>query len=421
MLLSKHASLGSNLIHRSEMRRGTVVVLVALCLVGIVGVVAIALDGGFMLDKRRFAQATADAAALAAAVDLYQNFPKNSGNDVLKTAYQSALTTAAAMGFANDGTNSVVTVNIPPLSGSFSGQSGYAEVIVQWNYSPSFGNIFTSGSIPVKARAVAAGKWAPFNNGIIVLHPTAPSALNANGNGTTSVKNANIIVDSNNATAATTVGNSYVADPGKVVAITGSKPGYNGNFVATMLTGQQPTPDPLAYLPAPDPSTMPIRSQPTGQTVSLDPGRYVGGLSFAGQQTVTMAPGIYYMDGGSFSFQGQGNLTANGVMIYSTAGLNITGQGSITISPPTTGIYAGISYFQSRTSTTTSLIAGNGLSNITGTVYVPDALVQLQGNGAASIASQVVALLMTSGGNGATNIVWSGPPTARMRVMQLVE
>jgi hypothetical protein len=188
-----------------------------------------------------------------------------------------------------------------------------------------------------------------------------------------------------------------------------------------VLTGQQPTPDPLAYLPAPDPSTMTTQSNPGGTTVTLYPGRYLGGLTFAGQQSVTMQPGIYYMDGGSFSFSGQGNLSATGVMIYSTQGISITGQGSVTWSPPTSGIYTGISYFQSRTSTTTSLITGNGKFNITGTMYVPDALIQLQGNGDASIASQVVALLMSSGGNGTTNIVWNGPPTGRMRVMQLVE
>jgi hypothetical protein len=108
-------------------------------------------------------------------------------------------------------------------------------------------------------------------------------------------------------------------------------------------------------------------------------------------------------------------------MIYSTMGLSITGQGSVTWSPPTSGIYTGIGYFQSRTSSATALVAGNGGCNITGTFYVAGGLADLQGNGDASIASQVVALLMKSGGNGTTNIVWSGAPTARTRVLGLVE
>jgi len=402
-------------------RRGTVAVLVAVCLVAVLSVVAIALDGGVLLDKRRYAQAAADAAALAAAVDLYQHYPANVGVDTGDTARQSALTTAGAMGFASDGTNTTVTVNIPPKSGTFADQAGYAEVIVELNQSRSFSNIFGSGAIPVSARAVAAGRWVPFNNGIIVLHATAASALSANGNGDVRVSNASIIVDSNNSQAATTVGNAYVADPSKPILITGSNPGYSGTFIGTVLTGQPPTPDPLAYLPAPDPTSMPVQTAGGGQTVSLQPGRYVGGLHFSGQTSVTMAPGIYYMDGGAFNFSGQGSLTANSVMIYSTGGLSITGLGSVTLGPPTNGIYQGISYFQDRSSTATAKVAGNGSYNVTGTFYIAGGLTDLQGNGDASIASQVVTLLMKAGGNGATNIVWSGPPTARSRLIQLVE
>jgi hypothetical protein len=268
---------------------------------------------------------------------------------------------------------------------------------------------------------VARGLWAPFNNGIIVLHPTAADALFANGNGSTVVKNANIIVDSNNSQAAGTVGNAFVSDAGKIIYITGTNPGYSGNFQGIVLTGQQPTPDPLAYLPEPDPSTMTVQTVPNGTNITLAPGRYVGGLSFSGQTSVTMTPGIYYMDGGGFSMAGLGNLNATGVMIFSDAGLSITGNGSVTMSPPTSGIYKGISYFQDRSSSATALVAGNGLYQITGTFYVAGGLTDLQGNGDASLASQVVSLLMTSGGNGVTNINWDATATAPTRLISLVE
>jgi len=48
-------------------RTGTVIVVVAVCLIGILAFVALALDGGMLLDKRRQAQCASDAAALAAA------------------------------------------------------------------------------------------------------------------------------------------------------------------------------------------------------------------------------------------------------------------------------------------------------------------------------------------------------------------
>ena len=109
------------------------------------------------------------------------------------------------------------------------------------------------------------------------------------------------------------------------------------------------------------------------------------------------------------------------LLVVDTSAVVITGQGSVTLSPPTSGIYQGISYFQARNSPDETKVAGNGDYNVTGTFYVAGGLTDLQGNGDASIASQVVTLLMKAGGNGETNIVWAGPPTGRTRRLQLVE
>jgi hypothetical protein len=402
-------------------RRGTVAVIVAICLTVLMSVVAFSLDGGLMLEDRRRVQAAADAAALAAANDLFINYPSYAGVDTKGSAAKAAQTLAAANGFKDGDGDDTVVVNIPPLGGKFIGQTGYVEVIITYNQPRFFSGVMGSGSIPVQARAVARGLWVPFNNGIIILHPTQSGSLSANGNGDVYVKNANIIVNSNNSTAAVTVGNAYIADPSLPVFITGKSPGYSGTIKDTIFTGVPPTPDPLAYLPAPDPSTMDIQNAGGGKTVNLQPGVYNGGLSFSGQTTVNMAPGIYYMANGGFSFAGQGNLVANGVMIYSESGMSITGNGSVTLSPPTTGIYKGISYFQSRTDSSTAKVAGNGLYNITGTFYLPDGLADMQGNGDASLAGQVIALLSKDGGNGQTNVVWSAPTTAPTRRLQLVE
>src|SRR5262249_34212087 len=140
-----------------------------------------------------------------------------------------------------------------------------------------------------------------------------------------------------------------------------------------------PTPDPLAYLPEPDPTTMTVQStNPThasgSQTLNLQPGVYKGGITVSGQASLNMAPGIYYMDGGGFSFTGQGNLNAPGVMVVNTPKtssdrININGLGAINLSPPTTGIYQGISLWQQRSSTNEIDVGGNGGSTMTGTFY----------------------------------------------------
>jgi hypothetical protein len=375
------------------------------------------------LENRRRVQAAADAAALAAADDLYINTPRNTGMDLPKTADQVARNIATANGYTNDPSGpATVVVNIPPLSGKFTGQAGYAEVIITYQQPRYFSGVIGTGTVAVKARAVARGQWVPFNNGIIILDPTSSGSLSANGNGNLKVLGSSIIVNSNNSTAATTVGNAIITDPDKPVYITGSNPGYSGTITGgTIYTGVPPTPDPLAYLPAPDTSTLTVQRAGTGTTISLQPGIYNGGLSFSGQQTINMAPGIYYMQGGGFTVSGSANISGTGVMIYSQLGMSITGNGTVTLSPPATGIYKGISYFQSRTDTSTALVAGDGKFNVTGTVYVPAGLFNAQGNGDVSIAGQVVAWQMKEGGNGAVNINFPAGPSAPKRVIQLVE
>ena len=146
---------------RESGRRGAVAVFVAVCVSLLLAIVALALDGGILLSERRHAQAVADAAARAAAADLYL------GKSV-STAQQSALRTAAANGYPNDGTVSIITPNatdagnnplhgiwIPPISGDYIGNPDYAEVAVEWNQYRTFSNIFGSGLIPIRARAVA--------------------------------------------------------------------------------------------------------------------------------------------------------------------------------------------------------------------------------------------------------------------------
>jgi hypothetical protein len=411
------------LINQGARRRGTVAVIVAVCLTLLLTVVAVALDGGLLLEDRRRVQAAADAAALAAANDLYINYPTYKGVDSTGTAAKAAQTLAAANGFTNGDGNNTVVVNIPPLSGKFVGQAGYAEVIITHNQPRFFSSVIGSGLIPVKARAVARGMWTPFNNGIIVLDPVGSQSLEANGNGNVTVVGSSIIVDSNSSTAAAAVGNAIIADPSKPTYITGKNPGYSGTIKDTIYTGVPRTPDPLAYLPAPKPSTMIIQAvpSPVNGVIDLQPGVYPGGLSFAGLSSVNMAPGIYYMQGGGFSFTGQANLTGTGVMIYSEGGLTVAGNGVVNLTPPTTGIYTGMSYFQAHGDASTALIAGNGLYSVTGTVYVPDGLTDAQGNGDVAISGQVVSWRMKAGGNGNVNINWPAGPTAPKRILQLVE
>ena len=144
--------------------RGMVTAQVALSLSALMAMLAVVADGGLLLVERRHAQATADAAALAAASDLYVNWSNDnpSGTDSLGTANSSALGVASD-NYTNDGTTVywTVTVNISPAKysgGPNAGTTlppGYVEATVTWYQQRFFSGIFGSGAIPVSARAVA--------------------------------------------------------------------------------------------------------------------------------------------------------------------------------------------------------------------------------------------------------------------------
>jgi hypothetical protein len=425
-------------------RPGTVTVLVAVCLTALLAVVAITLDGGLLLDDRWRAQAAADSAALAAAADLYANFALDQGLDKTGSATKSALSIAAANGFTNDGTTSVVTVNIPPKAGNHAGQAGYAEVIVQFNQARNFSTIFhlfnpnASGTIPVTARAVARGLMqANSGAGIICLNPTAPKALDATGNGTVTVKSGPIIVDSNASNAGVAVGNGGISAP--EVNITGQNPGYvttgSGQIVTSptannVNTGQIPTPDPLAYLPAPEPSALPVQST-TGMSISknttLQPGVYTGGISISGG-TITLQPGIYYMDHGGFSVS-NGNVSGTGVMIYNDPTPNSSGQkidfsslATLNLSAPTGGTYQGMLIFQSRDAGPVPVnVSGSSKSQMIGAVYAPSAPVQLSGNGTVTLGSEFICDTLHVSGSGSLTVSWNGAAGLPKRDIRLVE
>jgi Flp pilus assembly protein TadG len=434
---------------RARSRRGTVVALVSLCLVPILGVVAIAIDGGLLLSNRRAAQRAADCAAMAAAVDMFSHQYTNGGTDPNGTAKQSALTTAAANGFKNDGLNSKVTVNIPPKSGAFANQKYCAEVLISYNQGRFFSRIWGTGNLQVAARSVGRGKFAPSSPGILILDPTDNNTLDVTASGGVTVTNGGAIdVNSQSPNGGATCTNT-----GNITAdtINLSDNTFNhsnsGTLVGTINYNVPPTPDPLAALPEPAQPLLPNlpsstltalgSSYSTSQgvnysgsaTVQLYPGYYEG-IQITGSGSVVLnpnpdgSPGIYYLGSHGLSITNSGGLTANNVMVYSngTSDINITGSGSLGMTPPTSGVYKGISFFQERSSSKNINITAQGNMDMTGTFYAAHAKVSITGKGnyANPIGSQWIAWQMAVTGTGSFSVDYSGQATP-VRSIGLVE
>lgn len=415
-------------------RKGTIIVLVAVSLSVILAFVAIAIDGGYLLEHRRTAQSTADAAALAAAESLFRNYPRQRGLDPDGAARSAAMAIAAANGFTNDGTNTTVEVRTSPAvySGGPNAGSplpkGHVEVSVQYNQQRYFSAIFGAGSIPVPARAVARGNWDPSHVGIHVLDLHASAALTATGESYVTVRGARVIVNSDAADAATSTGGTLTADRFDITGGT-SVSGNSGGFYGDIHFGD-PEPDPLRNVPAPviseyaEGSRGPIQLSNGSRTLS--PGVYHGGISVSGRGNLTLLPGIYIMDGGGFSFTGQGSLYAGEVMIYNAPSgpshnVDISGTGSIFMSPPQSGIYKGLTLFQDRTATNPMSVSGGGDMDITGTFYAANAQLTVSGGGDSQVGSQYISRYLKIAGNGGLRIDYDPNQAIPRRILGLVE
>jgi hypothetical protein len=366
-----------------------VLLVVALTLLGLLSIVAIALDGGLLLSERRHAQAVADAAALAAASDLYVNYAANQGLDPNGTAQAIALSYAAANGYTNDGVQSVITVNIPPKSGDYTGRAGYAEVIVQFNQPRYFSGVFSAGTLPVRARAVGWGN--PGNVGILILDPSISDSCEIDGN-VNILSGGQIWVNSTDSQACQVATTANLTCGGlNIVGGLRNSGAITYTDSGGLSTGVAPKSDPLAGIPEPGLQSPDYGSVTCSGNYTLFPGLY-NQISVSAGASVTLMPGIYQLGtssspGNGITLQGGATLTGSGVMFYSWAGdkINFKNAGVINITPPTSGTYRGISVFLPRSAVHEVHIESPSNLTMPGTWYAQAGEFDIRPDGASTV------------------------------------
>jgi hypothetical protein len=148
-------------------------------------------------------------------------------------------------------------------------------------------------------------------------------------------------------------------------------------IISNVCVGQPVLSDPLANYPLPVYGDYPVIRTSNlhvgGSTVTtIQPGIYIGGIKIDGNAVVTMAPGMYYLaGGGGFVVAQNGAVNGAGVTIYSGSPNNKTGSagpvdiettGSVVLSPPTTGQWAGMTIFVERLSNDDITIKPNNVA-----------------------------------------------------------
>jgi hypothetical protein len=316
------------------------------------------------------------------------------------------------------------------IDGLFSGTSAEQVVSVNgqnvgtYEYTVSnVGRIFTvtgRGYVPNKTAAhkiqhemTSTFYFDYIGVGVVLLGANASGALTMSGNSRMNILGGKLIVNSSHATGTVLSNNAQITAPS--IGLVGGYTAPAGGITGTITTGINPVSDPLAHLPVPVPADLGLTVQSAARmtitgTSTLQPGVYQGGLAISADANVTLAPGIYYIEGGGMSVTGNANLTGAGVFIYNlplsnSDSIDIGGNGNISISGPTSGDYRDVTFFQERTSTVPASFGGNGSVSVSGDFYFPNANLTLQGNSSGTtLGSLHVAAGMSITGNGTVNV-----------------
>jgi hypothetical protein len=91
------------------------------------------------------------------------------------------------------------------------------------------------------------------------------------------------------------------------------------------------------------------------------------------------------------------------------------------MSPPTGGIYKGLTLFQDRESGNDLSVSGGGAMDITGTFYAAGGLMKVSGGGDSKVGSQYISRFLTIAGNGGLRIDYDPSNAIPRRILGLVE
>ncbi len=349
-------------------KKAQVLVMIALGLVGILAMVAMAVDGSRVYMERRRAQNAADAAALAMAWE----WLRTNGN--CTAAINRGYTVTASMGYVNDGLHDSVELYCPPSTGPYAGKPGHFQALITVRAPTTFLQVAGWSNLTTTAEAIARAHQGTLlgMNAIVALSETRRGGtfggIKMNGNSLVRIQNGGMFSNSNDSRSIWGVGSATLRielDPGFTLDAVGNcrlpsryaslcRPGVPQIDYETWVAQLD---DIIPPIPSPPPCTMNLRSLnlsndvlPSGvycvqRDVTLNnvtlQGKVVivasGNVTFDG--IVTAENLEIYATGRSVKFAAGTDFSAQRLRIYSTGSTDVDMLGGSRISSGDTLIY----------------------------------------------------------------------------------
>ena len=420
-------------------RRGVVGVALAVLLPVLVGFAGIGIEVGLWFAVQRQNQSAADAAAISAALEYAAR--TESGVPIDPAAATAAAATTANYNLFS--TSPPNTLNVYPcydyMVGGSCNTSGPPEippnavqVVLTQPLSTTFANLVTAiwgpsvNTVSVTTTAIAALPVAG-TACYLALDTSAANAFLVDSGGT--LPNLNCWAASNSSSgSALNCNGCTIAGPTTVVGGDAVSNGgqLNGSPNRTYASAIA---DPYFGVAAgPIPPGCSVVNGP-----SINPGHYCSGIQVANKATLTMAPGVYYIDK-MFNIQTGATLNApGGVTLIIDDPSYCIGDGSclpghgiggtLKVTAQTTGPFAGIAIFGPRDSSPAivqEFVAGSQ-SNIQGAIYFPSQTIQFDPNSQlnSSYCTQIIAAQIHIGSSANVGSSCSGTGVKSIPIFQV--
>ncbi|HEX2697730.1 MAG TPA: pilus assembly protein TadG-related protein [Anaerolineales bacterium] len=386
--------------------RGQALIVIVFSIIALVGITALAVDGGNALSERRRAQNAADAAALAAALERI--------NNNTSTWTYAAYSSAKQNGFNNDGITNTVHVYSPPISGPNEGDIEYIQVQItaytKTYFAPVVGVTQITNQVEAVSRTVTP-TYAPILGGaaVVSLAPTSDCDNNKafwiHGEQTLSISGSGIFINSNNADCALIEqgsGSIRIDGSGQIVIV------GNASIQKPRLLTPYPPQTGAVSIPYPPPFYMPKVGCGKDAAISADGHSMTSG----GWNDIFPPPGVDSLDSGvyclgaGFTLENNQSLSGNGVVFKIIGGrVQFAGNAHIDLSAPTNGDLAGLLIYQPAENLAPLAINGGDLtSRIQGTILAPGAQIRIKGNNSTQgFHSQIIGYTIDA--DGTSNVI----------------
>ena len=395
--------LSSTASTHQKSEKGQALILIVFSIIGLLGMSALAIDGGNAYVDRRRAETAASAAALTASITRIEG-----GN-----WRSAALITAETNGYNNDGVTNIVELNTPPINGPYKGNSEYIQVIITSYLDTYFGPVVGVPQTINIAQAVSQSKPAEYGQmfegyAIVSLAPHSDCqdkiAFEVHGEATISLEGGGLFVNSDNPDCAFVQygsGSVRIRDDSPFTVVGGAdiqKPKLITPF--PVQTGAPPIPYPPAFqMPRVGCGDQIAKLKELDETTLL-PGDW-GSEDFPPEGVTKLESGTYCLSG-DFILETGEQLIGNGVMFIMKEGkIKISGGAEINIVASNVGVNGGLLIYMPISNHNVISLNGNINSNYTGTILAPGADIRINGlNSRAGYHSQIIGYYIEVDGMG---------------------